>query len=124
VSGVTGSVGSATIQVYGSELVYSIDVLGDDTDISGKDGGEEGDAITFEINGRVVATATWHSGTNVNLDFHPPDPVVTNTGPVNEGSAVTIDANTSQDWYRSDPSQVRQRSVLSTTMATTPSACV
>ena len=95
---VTGAAATATITTYSGHLVYSIDVPGDDADTSGKDGGAEGDAITFVINGRLVATATWHSGTNVNLDFHPPDAVVTNTGPVNEGTPVTIDASTSLDW--------------------------
>ena len=95
---VAGAVGSATVVTYLTELVYAIDVHGDDSDIEGKDGGIEGDTITFEINGRVVATAIWHQGTNVQVDFHPPDAAATNTGPIDEGASATIDASTSQDW--------------------------
>jgi hypothetical protein len=73
VDGVTNPVGVATIAQTELKLVYHINVLGDDSDEPGKDGGEEDDAITLEIGGRVVGTATWHSGTNVNLDLHPPE---------------------------------------------------
>ena len=36
---------------------------GDLEDTTGKEGGVEGDAITFKIGGRVVATGIWHAGT-------------------------------------------------------------
>jgi hypothetical protein len=53
-------------------LAYQIDVPGDLSDTPGKEGGVEGDTVTFMIAGRVVATGVWHGGTNVRLDFHPP----------------------------------------------------
>ena len=34
-----------------------------------KEGGVEGDVITFKINGSVVGTGVWHGGTSVQLDF-------------------------------------------------------
>lgn len=98
VPGVASPAGSATIQTFNGQLVYTIDVRGDDEDTPAKDGGDPGDLITFTIGGRVVATATWISGTNVNLVFHPPDAALTNNGPVAEGSPVTVDAGGSTDW--------------------------
>ncbi len=98
VPGVTPSVGSATIGSFSDNLVYNLNVRGDDSDAVGKDGAYENDVISFYIGSRLVMTGVWHTGTNVQRHIHPPDPVVTNTGPVAEGSAVTVDASTSQDW--------------------------
>ena len=61
------SVASATITTFGSDLVYSINVPGNDED-------PQPSTIQFKIEGRLVATANWVSGTNVNLDLHPPFP--------------------------------------------------
>lgn len=97
VPGVVDPVGSATIQSQGN-LVYSLGVRGDDTTTTVKDGGVATDPITFTLGGRVVATALWVGGTNVNLHIHPPDPVVTTSSPAHEGAAVTIDASSSLDW--------------------------
>ena len=72
VPGVTPYVGHIAISTYESNLVYAINVLGDDPDVAGKDGGIENDVVTFKINGRTVATGVWHGGTNVNLVIHPP----------------------------------------------------
>ncbi|MBK7455581.1 MAG: hypothetical protein IPJ46_18220 [Anaerolineales bacterium] len=51
-------------------LTYSFDVP---SDLLGtlptREGGVEGDVITFKINGVVVGTGIWHSGTNVELNF-------------------------------------------------------
>ena len=51
---------------------YAFNVPGDLPSTTDKEGGVEGDIITFKIDGRIVATGVWHSGTNVRLDFHPP----------------------------------------------------
>jgi hypothetical protein len=56
------------------DSVYTMDVLGDDPDNPGKDGGEAGDTIIFYVDGRQAPqTAEWQSGTNVelNLTFDP-----------------------------------------------------
>jgi len=65
--GVTGPAAYATISTYQDLLVYSIEVPA-----GSKGPAAEGDLVTFKINGRLVATGVWHSGTNVRLDFHPP----------------------------------------------------
>jgi hypothetical protein len=54
---------STTIFAYGDQLVYTIDVPGD------ADNSPEGQTIEFAIKGKLVATAIWHSGTNVHLDL-------------------------------------------------------
>ena len=84
--GVTGAIAIAAISQYGSELVYSIDVPGDISGTPTKEGGAEGDLLTFVIGSRVVATGTWHSGRNVLLNIHPPQalpggPYSGNAGP-------------------------------------------
>ncbi len=53
-------------------LVYSINIPGDDISTAGRQGGTEGDVVTFKIGSRSVATGVWHSGTNVWLNIHPP----------------------------------------------------
>lgn len=58
---------------YDSKLVYAIRIPGDDLATTAvKEGGVEGDQVTFKIGTRVVALATWHSGTNVSFNIHPP----------------------------------------------------
>jgi len=50
--------------------VYSFDVPGDDPDTPEKDGGIEGDTIVFMIGSDTAdQTATWHTGTNVELNL-------------------------------------------------------
>ncbi len=98
VPGVSSPVGAATLKTYQGNLVYSINLLTDDNDHPGKDGGYEGDVISFTLGSRLVMTATFRGGTNVQRNIHPPDPVVTDTGPADEGTAVTLDVHTSQDW--------------------------
>ena len=51
-------------------LTYQIDVPGDVTGTPEKEGGVEGEVITFTIGSHIVATGVWHSGTNTRLDFH------------------------------------------------------
>ena len=53
-----------------SPLTYAIDVPGDKSGTSMVEGGTEGGLVTFKINGHVVATSTWHTGTSVQLDFN------------------------------------------------------
>ncbi len=84
----------ATATIQGSDpLFYAMDVLGSASD--------EGLDVTFEIDGRIVAVGKWHSGTNVNLDLHPPaanahSPYV---AVVNE--PVTL-SGSATDWLTSD----------------------
>ena len=72
--GITGHAARATITTDGGgNLVYAINVPGDDSSTSGTvEGGLEGGTVTFKIGERVVATGIWHGGTNVNLVIHPP----------------------------------------------------
>ena len=56
--------------MYEGASVYTIHVPGNDNDTQEVDGGREGDQITFEIGGLVAEqTATWHSGTSVELNL-------------------------------------------------------
>ena len=50
-------------------LTYAFDVPGDITGTTAKEGGVEGDVITFKINTNVVGKGIWHSGSSVRLDF-------------------------------------------------------
>jgi len=73
VPGAATFVAQVSIAEYGADLVYSIRVPADDPDTTTVvEGGTEGGLVTFMISTRVVATGTWHKGTNVNLDIHPP----------------------------------------------------
>ncbi len=57
-------------QTYQAESVFSLDVRGDDSDTPAVDGGREGDTLQFEVGGVLAAeTATWHSGTNVEVNL-------------------------------------------------------
>ena len=96
VPGVTGPVVSTTIVLDSSTLIYTINIPGDDG-IGPKEGGMEGDEITFKINGRIVATAIWHSGTNVRLDIHPPEALPGDTYSGDEGSPISFDG-AANDW--------------------------
>ena len=76
VSGVSGAAASADIRSESSALVYSLNVPGDDPETASvKEGGVSGDTVTFKIGSRVVATGSWSGGSNVNLDFHPPEAI-------------------------------------------------
>jgi hypothetical protein len=55
---------------YQGDSVYSLDVMGDDSDTALVDGGVDGDTIVFIIGEEVAdQTGTWKSGTNVNLNI-------------------------------------------------------
>lgn len=91
VPGVTPAVGSSLITNQSGNLAYAMNVIGDDPDIGGKDGGVESDVVTFKIGTRIVATGVWHSGTNVSLNIHPPQALpISASG--NVGVAVSINA--------------------------------
>jgi hypothetical protein len=66
-------------QTYEGKSVYSLDVNGDDSETSEKEGGIEGDEIRFRVGGLDTGQiGTWHSGTNVELNL-----TVTSTAALN-----------------------------------------
>ena len=70
IGGVSRVITTAITSQAGVTLTYQIDVPGDVSGTSEKEGGAEGEVITFTIGSRAVATSEWHSGTNTQLDFH------------------------------------------------------
>jgi hypothetical protein len=67
-------------QTYQGDSVYALNVTGDDTDTTVKDGGREGDTVQFKIGGILASqTGVWHSGTNVviNLTASSTSPIAT-----------------------------------------------
>ncbi len=94
---VTPAVRSATIALDAGVPAYQMDVPGNVTGLSGKNGGLEGETITFKIGSVVLGTHTWNSGTNTRLNFHPPEAVI--GGPYNALTGVTLNFNGSaNDW--------------------------
>ena len=89
VPGIPAAIASVLITTYQGNLVYGIDVPGDET--------FEGSTITFTINGRVAATAPWHSGTNVSLNLHPPQALDGGPYTAGEGEEVHI-TGSANDW--------------------------
>ncbi len=76
----------ATTQTYQGSSVYSLDVPGDDSATAAVEGGREGDQVSFRIGGQLAEqTATWHSGTNVEMAlsaaFQPTSPPAEPTQP-------------------------------------------
>ena len=77
VPGNSSAVASTTVIELSGNLVYSINIPGDITETAGvKEGGVEGDEITFIMDSRVIAKGTWHMGTNASLNIHPPLPLL------------------------------------------------
>ena len=72
VNGILTPAASATITTYLGNLVYAINVPGDDLASGPIEGGTEDGLVTFKFGTRVVATGVWHEGSNVQLNFHPP----------------------------------------------------
>jgi hypothetical protein len=70
IGGVSSVITTAITSPAGITLTYQIDVPGDVSGTPDKEGGAEGDVITFTIGSRVVATGVWQSGTNTRLDFN------------------------------------------------------
>jgi hypothetical protein len=59
-----------TVLLYEGDTVYSLDVPGDDPETPNVEGGISGDAVIFHIDDQGAdQTASWQSGTNVNLDL-------------------------------------------------------
>jgi hypothetical protein len=69
VPGRTRFAAETTTFAWESYVVYAFNVPGDIAGTQAKEGGVEGDTITFKVSGQVIATAVWHSGTNVHLDL-------------------------------------------------------
>lgn len=78
-----------TVGIYQGVLSYGMDVPGEST--------SEGAPVTFKINGRVVATSVWHSGTNIALNFHPPQAIPGGPYWGEEGTAIQFTGSAS-DW--------------------------
>jgi hypothetical protein len=98
VSGVTGYVSHiATTNNPDDQLVYAINVPGDDEYTSPKDGGLENDDIVFKVNGRIVGWSRWHGGTNVRLHFHPPQGVLNGARVVEKGLSSAYSGMASPD---------------------------
>jgi hypothetical protein len=72
VPGQTASIAYASVFLWEGIAVWTINVPGDLEETPAKDGGVEGDVITFRAGGRIVATAVWHSGTVEQLDIVKP----------------------------------------------------
>jgi len=94
--GVSGPVAAAAISYTDPNLVYIVAVPGDISGTPAKEGGAEGDILTFKINDRVVATGIWLSGTNVQLDIHPPE-ALPGSPNGSEGSAIILNGS-ANDW--------------------------
>jgi peptidoglycan/xylan/chitin deacetylase (PgdA/CDA1 family) len=83
--------------VISQPITYTIDVPGDVQGTLAKEGGAEGDVLTFTWGSRIMATAIWHSGTNTALHLHPPLAALSVAGTPLAGAPVTLDAGASQD---------------------------
>jgi uncharacterized repeat protein (TIGR01451 family) len=83
---------SATVLTYNGDTVYSLDVPGEDPDVTGIQGGVPGDTVVFYIGSApATQTASWQGGTNVNLNLTEVVPVLTITsahGTVNRDKAA------------------------------------
>jgi hypothetical protein len=98
IDGLTGPAASVTLT---DPTHYAFNVPGDLDGTSGKEGGVEDDIITFKIDGRVVANGVWHAGTNVELDFHPPQALP--GGPYDGLVSTPISLSGSvNDWFTPD----------------------
>lgn len=77
-------------------LVYQLDLPGDNPDTPAKDGGQNGDAVTFRWDERLLGVSEWYAGTNRPFHLHPPAASFS-AGPAHAGSPVTLDASLSAD---------------------------
>ncbi len=69
IPGVSGSF-NTSVALDGSDLFYMLDVPGDISGTPAKEGGVEGDTVSFSIGGRILASASWHSGTHSQVDLN------------------------------------------------------
>ncbi len=95
--GVIGPAATTTLADTSGTLTYSIDIPGDTEGTAKKEGGLSGELITFKINGRVVATATWQSGVNTQKNLHPPQAVPGGPYSGNEGASINF-SGSATDW--------------------------
>ena len=92
IPGASGPVANTPLVSYAGALIYSIDVP------AGAQGsGLEGAAVTFKLDDRVVATGTWHSGTQTELKIHPPKAITSGAYTGDEGSSIVFSAS-ADDW--------------------------
>ena len=96
IDGVSGAAASSAI-FADTGLVYTLDVPGDMAGTPAKEGGVEGDTITFKINGRAVATGIWHGATNTSLNIHPPQAVPGGPYSGDAGAAIHF-TGSANDW--------------------------
>jgi parallel beta-helix repeat protein len=95
VTGVAAPVKTTSVFDYIGDRVFQFDVPAA-TPGEPKNGGEPGDTVTFKIDGRILATKPWLTGTDTRLDFHPPEAV---PGAYNGLVNATIHLNaTANDW--------------------------
>ena len=94
--GVSGTTATAAIRTIDSYLGFELNVQGDIDGTPVKEGGIENDPLTFMINGRIAAIASWHTGTSVLLNLHPPKAIPAITSG-NEGSPIDF-SGASLDW--------------------------
>jgi hypothetical protein len=85
---------------YQNDSVFSLNVIGDDTDTTAVDGGREGDTIQFKIGGLLAdQTGVWHSGTNVNLDL-----TAASSEPISTPSSTSTPVPTQETIIETQPS--------------------
>ncbi len=96
VPGVADTAASATITNDAGNLVYTINVPQDDG-IGDKQGGIEGDLVTFKIGDRILATGVWHAGTNTEINFHPPEALPGGPYIGTAGAAIAF-SGSANDW--------------------------
>ncbi len=97
VPGVSGYVARDALTTNNENLVYAMNIPGDDSYTAEKDGGLSGDTITFKIGGRIVATSTWAAGTDVRQHIHPPKASAGDYYSVKVSEAVQVIGSAS-DW--------------------------
>jgi hypothetical protein len=78
-----------SLQQVEGEWVYTLKVPADNPSTEAIEGGRAGDEITFLLDGRPVATATWQSGANSRLDLTM-SPAAPTVGSVAGGSATSL----------------------------------
>ncbi len=96
VPGVVTPVASTAITTDAGQLVYTLSVPGEDG-VDPKEGGVEGDVVTFRIGTRVVSSGVWHTGTNVQVNIHPPEAIP--GGPYDGSAGVAVGlSGAANDW--------------------------
>lgn len=87
INGVTD--GQTSSFTYEGESWYFFDVLGDDPETSEREGGREGETITFKVNGQLaIPNAEWHSGVLAQADLNITDNIPTPTPSLTQESGT------------------------------------